>query len=83
MADPCTKSEVSSVSRCGEITWGAKFYKGLFDPDHVPFREDFSSARWDWLWKITVPNLKYLGSPVRSSEWQCKMQKMGWFGVVR
>ena len=25
MADPCTKSEVSSVSRCGDITWGAKF----------------------------------------------------------
>ena len=24
-ADPCTKSEVSSVSRCGDITWGAKF----------------------------------------------------------
>ena len=22
MADPCTKSEVSSVSRCGDITWG-------------------------------------------------------------
>ena len=25
MADPCTKSEVSSVSRCGDITWGVKF----------------------------------------------------------
>ena len=25
MADPCTKSEVSSVSRCGYITWGVKF----------------------------------------------------------
>ena len=25
MADPCTKSEVSSVSRCGDITWGIKF----------------------------------------------------------
>jgi len=25
MADPCTKSEVSSVSRCGDITWDAKF----------------------------------------------------------
>ena len=24
MADPCTKSEVSSVSRCGNITWGVK-----------------------------------------------------------
>jgi len=25
MADPYTKSEVSSVSRCGDITWGVKF----------------------------------------------------------
>ena len=25
MSDPCTKSEVSSVSRCGDITWGVKF----------------------------------------------------------
>ena len=25
MADPCTKSEVSSVSRCGDNTWGVKF----------------------------------------------------------
>ena len=31
MPDPCTKFEVSSVSRCGDITWGAKFYKGLSD----------------------------------------------------
>jgi len=32
MAEPCTKFEVSSVSRCGDITWGVKFYKG--SPDH-------------------------------------------------
>ena len=25
MADPCTKPEVSSVSRCTDITWGVKF----------------------------------------------------------
>ena len=25
IADPCTKSEVSIVSRCGDITWGVKF----------------------------------------------------------
>ena len=76
------KFEVSSVSRYGDITWGVKFYKGSPDTDHAPFREDFSSAGWDWLWKITVPNLKSLGSPVTSYEWRCKMQKMGWFGVV-
>jgi len=29
MADPCTKFEVSSVSRCGDITWGVKFYSIL------------------------------------------------------
>jgi len=28
MADPCTKFEVSSVSRCGDFTWGVKFYIG-------------------------------------------------------
>ena len=28
MADPCTKSEVSSVSRCREITWGVHSKRG-------------------------------------------------------
>ena len=28
MTDPCTKFEVSSVIRCGDITRGVKFYKG-------------------------------------------------------
>ena len=46
MADPCTKFEVSSVSRCGDITWGVKFLNGSPDPVHAPFREDFSSAGW-------------------------------------
>jgi len=52
MADPCTKFEVSSVSRCGtgDITWGVKFYKGSADPDHAHFREDFSSVGWDLIW---------------------------------
>ena len=40
MADPCTKFEVSSVSSCGEITRGVKFYNGSPNPDHAPFRED-------------------------------------------
>jgi len=53
MDDPCTKFEVYSVSHCGDITWGVKF------PDHAPFREDFSSAEWDLLWKINAPNLKF------------------------
>ena len=39
---PCTKFEVSSVSHCGDITWGVKFYKVSPDPDRAPFREDFS-----------------------------------------
>jgi len=50
MADLCTKFEVSSVSDCGDITWGVKFYKGSPDHNHAPFREDFSSAGWDLLW---------------------------------
>ena len=49
MADPCTKFEVSSVSRCGDFTWGVKFQNGSADPDYAPFREDFSSAGWDLL----------------------------------
>ena len=49
ITDPCTKFEISSISRCGDITWGVKFYKGSPDPDHTPFREDFSSAWWDLL----------------------------------
>ena len=50
MAGPFTKFEVSSVSqlsRCGDITRGIKFYNGSPDPDHSPFREDFSPAGWD------------------------------------
>ena len=34
MADPCTKFEISSVSHCGDITWGVNFYKGSPNPDH-------------------------------------------------
>ena len=45
MADPCTKFEVSSVSRCRDFTWGVKFYKWLPDPEHAPFREDFFIGR--------------------------------------
>jgi len=33
--------------------------------------------------QVSVPNLKSLGHPLRSYEWQCKMQKTGWFGAVR
>jgi len=25
MADPCTKFEVSSISHCGDFTWGVKY----------------------------------------------------------
>ena len=28
MADPCTKFEVSSVSRCRDFTWGVRFFIG-------------------------------------------------------
>jgi len=45
MADTCTKFEVSSVSRCGDFTWGVKFYKRSPDPEHAPFRVDFFIGR--------------------------------------
>jgi len=38
MADPCTKFEVSSVSRCGEITWGCKILKRVSWPWPRPFQ---------------------------------------------
>ena len=43
----------------------------------MPVSENiFSSAGWDLLWSTTyIPNFQ--------SSWQCKMQKIGWFGVVR
>jgi len=47
MADPCTKFEVSSTGRCGDFIWGVKFSNGSPDPDHAPFRKNFSSAGWD------------------------------------
>jgi len=47
MADPCTKFEVSSTSRCGDFIWGVKFSNGSPDPDHAPFRENFSSTGWN------------------------------------
>jgi len=48
-ADPCTKFEVSGISRCGDFTWGVKFYNGSPDPDHAPFGKIFSLAGWDLL----------------------------------
>jgi len=41
MANPCAKSEVSSLSCSANITWGVKFYNGSPDADDAPFREDF------------------------------------------
>ena len=40
-ADPCIKFEVSGISRCGDFTWGVKFYNGSPDPDHAPFGKIF------------------------------------------
>jgi len=37
--------EVSSLSRSGDVSWGAKFYNGSPDPDHAPFREHFVIVR--------------------------------------
>ena len=37
---------------------GCKIPKRSPDRDHAPSREDFSSAGWDLLWSVNVPNLK-------------------------
>ena len=42
------------------------------DSDHDPFREDFSSAGWDLLLQINVPNMKSLGSPVTNGGAKCR-----------
>jgi len=82
MADPCTKCEVSSASRCGDTTWGAKFYKGSHDTDHAPFREDFFIGR---VGLAMVPQCtKFEVSRFsRYVTLRCNLQKMGWFGAVR
>jgi len=41
MANPYTKSEVSSLSYSGDITRGVKFYNGSTDPDHAPLGKIF------------------------------------------
>ena len=59
-----TKFEVSSLSRSGDISRGAKFSNRLCDPEHAPFRDDFSSAWWEWLLSTYVPNFKCLGAVI-------------------
>ena len=44
VANSHRKFVVSSVSRCRDFTWGVQFYNVSRDPDHVPFRDDLSSA---------------------------------------
>jgi len=60
----CTKFEVSSVSRCGDFTPGAKILKRVSWPWPRPFQGSFTSAGWNLQWQVNVPNLKSLGSPV-------------------
>ena len=45
MANPFTKCEVPSFSRCGDFTWGVKFYKWSPVPERAPFRGDFFMDR--------------------------------------
>jgi len=85
MADPCTKFEVSSLT-VAEILHGVgvKFYKWSLDTEHAPFRGDFFIGRMGLAMvnQCTKFDL-YEVHPLRSYEWQCKVQKMGWFGVIR
>ena len=45
MADPCTKFEVSSVSRCGDIYMGCKILKRVTWPWLRPFQGRFFTSR--------------------------------------
>jgi len=66
MADPCTKSEVSSVSRCGDSdtcragVQNSKILKRVVWPWPRPFQGRFFFGRVG----LDVPNTKSLGSPV-------------------
>jgi len=57
MANLCTKLEVSSCSRCRDISVGVKFQNVSRDPDHAPFWDNLSSAGWDLLPLIYGTNL--------------------------
>jgi len=51
------------------------------DHDHVPFRDDLSSAGWDMLWLTYQPNLNFVAV---MEIWNVLQNlKMGWFRVVR
>jgi len=49
MAYSCTKFEVSSFNRFGDILGGPAFKKCHRDPDHAPFREGLPPSGWDLL----------------------------------
>jgi len=51
MANQCTKFQVSSFSRSGDILVGNKHFNGSRDHNHAPFRDDLSSVS-------SVSNLK-------------------------
>jgi len=80
MADWCTKFEVSSVSRCGDITWGVKFLNGSPDLDHAPFGKIFRRQGGTCHGKSVYQIWSLWVHPLQSYECQCKM---GWFVVVR
>ena len=61
-AKQCTKFQVSSFSRLGDILEGNKNLHGSRDHNHAPFRDDLSSVCWDWLRFSSVSNLKFLRS---------------------
>jgi len=47
MANQCTKFEVSSFSRSGDILGGNKNLNESRDHNHAHFRDDLSSVCWD------------------------------------
>ena len=83
MADPCTKSEVSSVSRCGDITWGVKFKMGYLTLTTPLSRKIFFGR----VGRAIVSQCNQI-EVSRFTRYEAvnggaKCKKMGWSGVVR
>ena len=64
MADPCTKFEVSSVSRCGDFTWCVKILQVVTWPWTRPFQGRFFRRQAGTCYGKSVYQVWSLGSPV-------------------
>jgi len=62
---------------------GCKILKRVIWPWPRPFQGRFFFGRVTCYGKLMYQIRSLWVHPLRSYEWQCKMQKMGWFGLVR